>query len=141
MDADMLNSFENGDFYCLDVILNTEEKTAIWYTQTEKELHSNSCNSTGQDDDYEGALEMVICETLAEIELNESSHSNSIDDDIYESKSDFFLEAVKSNTYQEYMKNYIFEEFGIEITEDQFIKYSNKVEEIIIHEIKKITTS
>lgn len=51
-DADMIKKIENGSIYTLQVIIDTDEQTAIWYTQTE----SKSCNSIGQSDDYAGAL-------------------------------------------------------------------------------------
>lgn len=59
-DADMLEAYKNGEIYALQVIVDTEKKTAIWYTQNEEEFRSNSCNSDGQEDDYVSVIEKLL---------------------------------------------------------------------------------
>jgi hypothetical protein len=58
-DADGLESYRNGEIYCLIVELDTVKKTAVYNTQNEQEFCSNSCNSITQEDDYEAVFDFL----------------------------------------------------------------------------------
>lgn len=59
-DANMLAVYRDGEIYALQVIVDTDLKIAIWYTYTESEFRSNSCNCKGVEDCYIGAIEKLL---------------------------------------------------------------------------------